>query len=51
MHDGYGPVALLKLLAVLKDTEVSDRIRFATEHLYQELIEADAPVVICAGRF
>ncbi|GAB2700976.1 IS256 family transposase [Thalassiella azotivora] len=41
--------ALLELLAALKDTEVSDRIRVATEHLYQELIDAEATAVIGAG--
>jgi transposase-like protein len=41
--------ALLDLLAALKDTEVSDRIRTATEHLYQELIDAEATAVIGAG--
>ncbi len=41
--------ALLELLAALKDTEVSDRIRTATEHLYQELIDAEATSVIGAG--
>lgn len=41
--------ALLELLAALKDTEVGDRIRAATEHLYQELIDAEATAVIGAG--
>jgi transposase-like protein len=41
--------ALLDLLAELRDTEVSDRIRVATEHLYQELIDAEATAVIGAG--
>ncbi len=41
--------ALLELLAALKDTDVSDRIRTATEHLYQELIDAEATAVIGAG--
>src|SRR5665648_354073 len=41
--------ALLDLLAELKDTDVSDRIRAATEHLYQELIDAEATAVIGAG--
>ena len=41
--------ALLELLAALKDTDVSDRIRAATEHLYQELIDAEATAVIGAG--
>src|SRR5665647_2017993 len=41
--------ALLDLLAALKDTDVSDRIRTATEHLYQELIDAEVTAVIGAG--
>lgn len=41
--------ALLDLLEALKETEVSDRIRAATEHLYQELIDAEATAVIGAG--
>lgn len=41
--------ALLELLATLKDTEVSDRIKVATEHLYQELIDAEATALIGAG--
>lgn len=41
--------ALLDLLTALKDTDVSDRIRVATEHLYQELIDAEATAVIGAG--
>ncbi len=41
--------ALLDLLAALKDTDVSDRIRAATERLYQELIDAEATAVIGAG--
>lgn len=41
--------ALLELLGALKDTEVGDRIRVATEHLYQELIDAEATAVIGAG--
>jgi putative transposase len=44
-----GQSALLDLLAALKDTEVSDRVRTATEHLYQELIDAEATAVIGAG--
>ena len=43
--------ALLDLLAALRDTEVSDRVRVATEHLYQELIDAEATAVIGAGMF
>ncbi len=34
--------ALLDLLAQLKLTDVTDRIRIATERLYQELIDAEA---------
>jgi len=41
--------ALLDLLTALKDTDVTDRIRTATEHLYQELIDAEATAVIGAG--
>ncbi|WP_024287948.1 IS256 family transposase [Cellulomonas sp. KRMCY2] len=41
--------ALLDLLTALKDTEVTDRVRTATEHLYQELIDAEATAVIGAG--
>ena len=41
--------ALLDLLAALKDADVSDRIRTATERLYQELIDAEATAVIGAG--
>ncbi len=41
--------ALLELLAALKDTDVSDRIRTATERLYKELIDAEATAVIGAG--
>jgi transposase-like protein len=41
--------ALLDLLTALKDTDVSDRIRVATEHLYQELIDAEVTAVIGAG--
>jgi len=40
--------ALLDLLAALKDTEVPDRVRVATEHLYQELIDAEATALIGA---
>jgi transposase-like protein len=41
--------ALLDLLEALKETGVSDRIRAATEYLYQELIDAEATAVIGAG--
>lgn len=43
--------ALLGLLEELKDTDVTDRIRLATQKLYQELIDAEAAVAIGAGRF
>ena len=42
---------LLDLLAQLKLTDVSDRIRVATETLYQELIDAEATALIGAGPF
>lgn len=41
--------ALLETLEVLKDADVDDRIRLATEKLYQELIDAEATAVIGAG--
>lgn len=43
--------ALLDLLAQLKLTDVTDRIRVATETLYQELIDAEATAFIGAGPF
>ena len=43
--------ALLELLAQLKLTDVTDRIRSATEVLYQELIDAEATAFIGAGPF
>lgn len=43
--------ALLELLEELKDTDVSDRIRLATQKLYQELIDAEASAFIGAGPF
>ncbi len=43
--------ALLDLLAQLKLTDVSDRIRSVTETLYQELIDAEAAEVIGAGKY
>ena len=43
--------ALLDLLGELKDTDVTDRVRVATEKLYQELIDAEAAAFIGAGRF
>jgi putative transposase len=43
--------ALLELLAQLKLTDVSDRIRSATEQLYQQLIDAEATAFIGAAPF
>ena len=43
--------ALLHLLAQLKLTDVTDRIRVATETRYQELIDAEATAFIGAGPF
>jgi len=43
--------ALLDLLAQLRETEVSERIRVATEKLYQELIYAEAAAFIGAAPF
>lgn len=43
--------ALLNLLAELKLTDVTDRIRSATEKLYQELIDAEATAFIGAAPF
>lgn len=43
--------ALLELLGELKLTDVSDRIRVATEALYQELIDAEAAAFIGAAPF
>jgi putative transposase len=43
--------ALLDLLAQLKLTDVTDRIRSMTETLYQELIDAEAAAVIGAGKY
>ena len=43
--------ALLDLLAQQKLTDVTDRIRIATETLYQELIERQATAFIGAGPF
>jgi putative transposase len=43
--------ALLDLLAQLKLTDVSDRVRSVTETLYQELIDAEAASVIGAGKY
>lgn len=41
--------ALLQTLELLKAADVGDRIRLATEKLYQELIDAEATAVIGAG--
>jgi hypothetical protein len=41
--------ALLELLEALKDADVDDRIRTATETLYQALIEAELTAVIGAA--
>ena len=43
--------ALLELLGELKDTDVTDRIRIATQKLYQELIDAEAAAAIGAAPF
>ncbi len=43
--------ALLELLGELKLTDVTDRIRIATETLYQELIDAEAAAFIGAAPF
>ena len=43
--------ALLDLLAPLKLTDGTDRIRVATETIYQELIDVEATVFIGAGPF
>ena len=43
--------ALLDLLARFKLTDVSDRIRLATETLHQQLIDAEATGFIGAGPF
>ena len=43
--------ALLDLLAQLKLTDVTDRIRVATETLFQELIDAEATAFIGAAPF
>ena len=43
--------ALLDLLGELKLTDVTDRIRVATEALYQELIDAEATAFIGAAPF
>ena len=43
--------ALLDLLGALKLTDVTDRIRVATETLYQELIDAEATAFIGPAPF
>lgn len=43
--------ALLNLRGELKLTDVTDRIRVATETLYQELIDAEASAFIGAAPF
>lgn len=43
--------ALLELLGELKDTDVTDRVRAATQKLYQELIDAEAAAFIGAAPF
>lgn len=43
--------ALLELLGELKLTDVGDRIRVATETLYQELIDAEAAAFIGAAPY
>lgn len=43
--------ALLDLLTQLKLTDVTDRVRSATEKLYQELIDAEATALIGAAPF
>jgi len=43
--------ALLNLLAQLKLTDVTDRIRSVTETLYQELLDAEAENMIGAGKY
>ncbi|OUZ09307.1 hypothetical protein BHE97_11365 [Aeromicrobium sp. PE09-221] len=46
-----GQSALLELLGELRSTDVTDRVRVATEKLYQELIDAEAAAVIGAAPF
>lgn len=41
--------ALLEMLEALKAADVGDRIRQATEKLYQELIDAEAAAVSSCG--
>ncbi len=48
-RDGPGPVALLDLLEALKLADVDDRVRTATETLYQALIDAELTAAIGAA--
>lgn len=43
--------ALLELLGELQSTDVSDRVRLATQKLYQELIDAEATAFIGAAPY
>lgn len=43
--------ALLELLGELQSTDVTDRVRLATQKLYQELIDAEAAAFIGAGPY
>lgn len=45
------PSALLELLGELKLTDTTDRIRAATERLYQELIDAETTAFIGAAPY
>ena len=49
-HHDPRPVCLLEVLEVLKAAEVDNRIRQATETIYQALIEAEFAAVIGASR-
>ncbi|UAJ80098.1 hypothetical protein IT072_03305 [Leifsonia sp. ZF2019] len=46
-----GQHALFEFLGELKLTDVTDRIRVATETLYQELIDAEAAALIGAALY
>lgn len=48
---GMDQSALLGLLDELAGTEVSDRVRVATQRLYQKLIDAEATAVIGVAPF
>jgi putative transposase len=48
-RDGLDQSALLDLLEALKTTDVDERVRTATEHLYQALIDAELTAVIGAA--